>query len=188
MPLEKTDFRSHIGHMRTLATLCSIAGLLAAPALLVASEASKPTSNVEVTFVNSQDFTDFSQSHLQKDDGQEYLMASLREFVAEKAESRIAKGQRLQVTFTDIDLAGDFEPWRTGQLNDVRIVKEVYPPRAKIEFKLLNADGSIAAEGKRNLANLGFMYSVGLSQSDPLRYDKELLSDWIRTEFPAQKK
>ena len=42
----------------------------------------------------------------------------------------VPEGDKLTITFTDIDLAGDFEPWRGPQWDEVRIVKAIYPPRS----------------------------------------------------------
>ncbi|WP_415908919.1 DUF3016 domain-containing protein [Oleiharenicola sp. Vm1] len=149
--------------------------------------AAKP-SPVEVTFENPAEFTDFTQSYSSKDYGQDGLMTQFREFLQERIAARLAPGQRVEIKFKNIDLAGDFEPWRGPRADDIRIVKEIYPPRASLDFRLLNADGSVAAEGHRDLSNLGFMTAIAFPQSDPLRWDKDLLSDWVRREFPAKKK
>ena len=60
--------------------------------------------------------------------------------VVKRANEVLPAGQTLTVTFTDIDLAGDFEPWRGGQAMDIRIVKDVYPPRMDLE----STDHSVA--------------------------------------------
>ena len=39
-----------------------------------------------------------------------------------------------EIRVTEVDLAGDFEPWRGPQFQDVRIVKDLYPPRVNLEF------------------------------------------------------
>ena len=174
--------------MKTLPILCSIAGLICATGLMAATDAPVTPSAVEVSFEKPEEFTDFTHSYTQKDYQQDGLMAEIREHVQQRAASRLAAGQKLVVKFTDIDLAGDFEPWRVSTNQDIRIVKDLYPPRMKLEFKLLNADGSVAAEGKRSLVNLGFMSSLAFPQSDPLRYDKEMLTDWLRTELTQRKK
>jgi len=174
--------------MKTLPSLFSLAGFLCATALMAATDAPAPASTVEISFEKPEEFTDFTLSYSQKDYQQESLMAEVRQHLQQRVSPRLAAGQKLVVKFTDIDLAGDFEPWQVRTNNDIRIVKDLYPPRMKLEFKLLNADGSVAAEGKRSLSNLAFMSSVAIPQSDSLRYDKELLSDWVRSEFPPAKK
>jgi len=63
------------------------------------------------------------------------------------------------------------------------VVKDIYPPRVSLDFKLLDAEGKVISEGKRQLRDLSFQMTVALPSSDPLRYDKEMLSNWLRQEF-----
>ena len=92
-------------------------------------------------------------------------------------------GQQLAVTLTDIKLAGAFEPWRGPQFDDVRIVKDIYPPRIDLRFTLKSADGAILAEGERTLRDVGFLTRGMANTSDPLRYEKRMLDDWLNREF-----
>ena len=93
------------------------------------------------------------------------------------------------VTVTDVDLAGDFEPWRSPNMNDVRIIKELYPPRIDISFKLIGADGEVEKAGTRELRNLAFqMTAAAIPTNDPFRYDKALLDEWLRSEFRVANK
>lgn len=182
--------------MKALRPLLLLAGALcgaslafaAADQAAVSAPKTAPASPVEVTFDNPAEFTDFTQSYSSKDYGQDGLMSQFREFLQDRIASRLAPGQRVEIKFKDIDLAGDFEPWRGPRADDIRIVKDIYVPRAKFDFRLLNADGTVAAEGHRELSNLGFMTSIAFPQSDALRWDKDMLNDWVRREFPAKKK
>ena len=89
--------------------------------------------------------------------------------------------------FTDIDLAGEYEPQRGPQFMDVRIVKDIYPPRFDLEFKLTGADGKVISSGKRQLRDLNFMSRLVLPSSEPLRYEKDILKDWLRGEIKSAK-
>ena len=80
-------------------------------------------------------------------------------------------------------MAGEFEPWRGGGFDDVRIVKDLYPPRINLSFRVVNENGDIVAQGDRKLRDLNFMFGVRTTNSDPLQHEKQLLSDWIRREF-----
>ena len=80
--------------------------------------------------------------------------------------------------------AGSFEPWRGPQAADVRIVRDIYPPRIDLRFKLLDADGKLLREGSRQLRDATFMMRPDLYPNDPLRYEKTLLDDWLRAELP----
>jgi hypothetical protein len=121
------------------------------------------------------------------DKGRDGILAQIRDYLDTKANYYVPAGQKLTVTFTDIDLAGDFEPWRGSEGMDIRIVKEIYPPKMDLEFKLVGADGTVIKEGKRQLRDLTFMSNLSIHQNDALRYDKALLDDWLRSEFARVK-
>lgn len=146
-----------------------------------AADAEKKESNVTVNFQDSEKFTDARSSFGNSTD--EGYLKILSEHLQKTAGKQLAAGQKLEITITDVDLAGDFIP---GNMNtqDVRIVKEIYIPRVKLSFKLLDANGKVIKEGERKLSDLNFMMNPGLiGRNEPLFYDKALLSDWISKEF-----
>ena len=85
--------------------------------------------------------------------------------------------------FTDIDLAGEFEPQRGPNFDRVRIMKNIYAPRFDLEFKLTGADGKVLNEGKRTLRDSYYMDRMIADKSDPLCYDKDILNDWLRSDI-----
>lgn len=169
-------------------TLISILGLLTPGAMPAADSAKPAASQVTVTFDHPEKFTDVKDAYIPTEKGQDAILAQIRDFVETKAKSYLRAGQKLEVTFTDIDLAGDFEPQRGPQFNNVRIVKDLYIPRLKLQFKLTGADGKVFNEGKRELTDLAFMMRVAFPPSDPLRYEKDILNDWLREDIKAAAK
>jgi len=137
--------------------------------------------NVAVNFFEADKFTDVRES-FGASPSQDYLN-QLSAHLQRVASPRLPAGQKLTVTFTDIDLAGDFQPTRVN-LQDVRIVKEIYLPRMALNFKVTDADGNVVKEGQRKLTDLNFMNNLGLVERDlPLFYDKALLSNWVEQEL-----
>lgn len=166
--------------MKTSTTLLFLAAI-AAGSTLTAAEA-KP-SDVTVKFKESDKFTD-AASRFNSGTDQHYL-DDLSAHLQKVADREIAPGQKLEVTITDIDLAGEFIPTNVN-MQDVRIIKDIYIPRLTLSFKLLDADGKVIKEGERKLTDLNFMNNIGLIGRDqPLYYDKALLSDWVRKEFKS---
>ena len=157
--------------------------LLATLGLLVGVASAEPAGPVKVNFVDTDNFTDFTDSYSFPDRGREGYIKELAKFIERRAESRLGGDLHLEVVITDVDMAGEFEPWHGPNLQDVRIVKNLYPPRINLSFRLTRADGTVVAEGNRRLRDLSFMYSVRLNDSDPLRYEKQLLDDWMSREF-----
>ncbi len=169
-----------ISTMKTSTTLLLIAAM-AAGSTLIAAETK--TSDVTVKFNESDKFTD-AASRFNGGTDQHYL-DTLSAHLQKVADREIAPGHKLEVTFTDIDLAGDFIPTNVN-MQDVRIIKDIYIPRLTLSFRLLDADGKIIKEGQRKLTDLNFMNNIGLiGRDEPLYYDKALLSDWVRKEFKS---
>jgi hypothetical protein len=170
--------------MKTKLLASIFLGLIAGGALFAASDkAEKTSTSVEVTFVAPEKFTDVKNDYMENDRDREYILEQLKDHLVKRASKQIASGQRLEIKVTDVDLAGDFEPWRGPNFHDVRIVKDLYPPRVTLEFRLIDASGKVVSEGKRQLRDMAFLMSIASPTSDPLRYDKEMLSNWVRDEF-----
>lgn len=113
-------------------------------------------------------------------------VVQLARYLRQRAAARLAPGQSLDVTLTDIRRAGNYEAWHGPRANDVRIVRDLYPPRITLRFALHGADGAVLAQGERRLADPGFLQGAArLDDSDPLRFEKRLIDDWLRREFPA---
>lgn len=168
--------------MRNKIPLMVSLGLLVGGAAIAATP-DKASAPVQVTFNAPEKFTDVREDYMGSDRGRDALLDQLKEHLVTQGSKYLAQGQRLEIAVTDVDLAGDFEPWRGMNFQDVRMVKDIYPPRVTLDFKLLDAEGKVVSEGKRQLSDLGYLMTVALSTSDPLRYDKEMLSNWLRQEF-----
>jgi hypothetical protein len=108
---------------------------------------------------------------------------TLGEYLIKRADLKLQPGQQLQVTIDNIKLAGDFEPWRGPNAQDIRFMTDLYPPRVDLHYKLLASDGSTIREGSSKLRDMAYLQRTVSLQTDPLRYDKRLLDDWINKEF-----
>ena len=112
----------------------------------------------------------------------------LASHLATQAAPRLAQGQRLDVTITDIDLAGDYEPWRGPQLSDTRFVRDIYPPQITLEYRLLGSGDQVLSSARENLRDLGFLHGTGSRsryRNDALRHEKQLLDRWIQQLLPG---
>ena len=113
-------------------------------------------------------------------------VTKLAEHLRKRASGQLPEGQQLAVTFTDIKRAGDYEPWHGPNFDDVRFMRDIYPPRISLQFTLTNAQGQVIDQGERKLIDSGYLYGgTRLSDTDPLRYEKHLLDDWLRRELRA---
>lgn len=161
-----------------LSRLLCLAGLSLASAIAMA--ATPPPENVSVSYKDPQHFTEAKRSagvHKEKADA---YLEPLRTYIARRAARVLAPGQRLQIVVTDVDRAGEYEPWRGPDFDDVRIIKDIYPPRIDLDFTLYGADGKVLRSGHRTLRNAAFLDTVSAADQDPLRYEKSLIDLWLR--------
>ena len=108
----------------------------------------------------------------------------LAEHLRDSATGRLGPGEQLEVELLDVDRAGDYEPWRGPDADDIRITRDIYPPRITLRFRHLGAQGQVLAEGERRLSDSGFMSrALAHRSTDPLRYEKQLLDDWLGREL-----
>lgn len=172
-----------------------LAGLLALAlvpgTVLAANQAAAPATStspisaqerVTVTYVHPHQFTESRQTGFGHRYNHGDYLGKLKAYLIRRATPMLQPGQHLAIAITDIDLAGGYEPWRGPQWNDVRFMRDVYPPRIDLDFKLTGADGRIIRQGTRKLRDLGYLHDLPASPSDTdsLRYDKALLDRWLR--------
>lgn len=170
----------------SLSRLALLLGLTAAGSLFAADKAAAADNRVTVVFDHPEKYTDIKDHDFDTDNerGREHFLPLLKEHIEKEAVRLLAPGQKLAVTFTDIDLAGDFEPWRGPQLSDVRIVKSMYPPRMTFSFKITDENDKVLKEGEEKLIDLAYQMRITRGFGDDLlRYEKDMFSDWLRGEL-----
>lgn len=164
----------------TLAALLLSAGL---PLAAADTQATDTDGQVSVNWTDPEQFTEVRYSHTFNRPKPEVWLNELRKTLVRTGDRVLEPGQRLDVTITDIKLAGREEPWRGPAYSDVRIVKSVYPPRIDLRFRLTDADGNVIEDGTRELRDLAFLHRGTTHSSEPYRFEKRLLKDWMSREF-----
>jgi hypothetical protein len=150
----------------------------------VVSAADQPGSRVTVVFVEPQRFTDIQASAARSEKGSQAILDEIERFMRATGEAQIPAGFTLDIRVTDIDLAGEFEPVRGPQFERTRFMRDVYWPRFDLGFVLRDAEGRVVKEERRTLRDLNYLTRSRLVSDDYLRYEKALLRDWLRQEFP----
>jgi hypothetical protein len=163
--------------MKTLRLFSAVLGLVSVCALRAAA-APNPASRVDVVFDHPENFTDVKDGVPETDRGRDAILGTLREYLVSYVSPQLPEGDRLSITFTDIDLAGDYEPWRGAEWSNVRIVKDIYPPAFKFTYTVTDAAGKVVKSGTENIRDGAFQYRLTIDNSDHLRYEKAVLSDW----------
>jgi hypothetical protein len=142
---------------------------------------------IQVSWSNPADFADTQENYGVDRERPEEWLSQLARHLRYRADRALPSGQQLDVIFTDVKRAGAFEPWRGPRWDEIRIIKDIYPPRIDLRYTLTGADGTVLGEGERKLRDPAFLSGATPNAQDPLRYEKRLLDDWLRREFaPAR--
>jgi hypothetical protein len=157
------------------------------PCLTVPFASAKPSqpgaSKLTVNFPGWEKYTDIKDAFSATDKGELAILDNLHRALESDAGYLVPDGDHLTMTFSDIDLAGDFEPNRGPNWEDVRIVKDIYPPRFVFTYSLTDATGRVLKSGKENMADLDFTQRLSLDTSDALHYDKAFLREWMESKL-----
>ena len=165
--------------MKTMRNAAAFLGLAAALSLQGAP-AGQP-GRVEVVFDHPDKFTDIKDAHLATDKGEQAILGQIRDFIVSRASPMVPEGYKFTITFSDIDLAGEYEPWRGPEWDTVRIIKPVYPPAFRFTFAVTDRAGKVVRQGSEFFRDSGFQFRAALDQTDGLRYEKAALEDWLRS-------
>lgn len=164
--------------------------VLAATAVLAACAtprpAGAPAGAVSVSWNDPAGFSGTRAGERETVAEREAWLSELGRHLAEKAATVLPGNEQLEVQITDMQRAGSFEPWRGPRADNVRIVRDVYPPRIALEFRRLAEDGRVLQSGQRTLRDPNFLMRTQRYPNDPLAYEKQLLDDWVGVEFSRQ--
>ncbi|QIZ78629.1 DUF3016 domain-containing protein [Ferrimonas lipolytica] len=112
---------------------------------------------------------------------QNHVFAKLGKHMQEQITPKLQTGEKITVTVTDLDLAGDVRPTFGATTNDIRVVKSVYPPMIHFTYQLNNGDGEVLQQQKVELRDMSFD-SGGLQRNrhESLHYEMNMLDDWVK--------
>lgn len=159
--------------------LASIILSLAVPALSIAG-------TIQTEFTDFEEFTDFSVYGLNEEKTLRIFKAELEPFLKDMGEKYLGENEAMVITFTDIDMAGDIQPWRNTTNADIRYVEAVYPPRLKFAYEVTDADGEVVMEGEESISDLAYQMNaiaVIRNRYEHFFYETELLEGWMRKTF-----
>lgn len=168
-----------LGLAIALATACSTTGVR------TVTDPEAPRSlpeqgPVTVRWQDPSGFSDLRYSGNRYEAARGNWVQELAQHLRDEAQTRLAPGQRLDVDILDIRRAGMYEPWRGPDLDDVRIIRDFYPPSMTLNFRHTDADGRVLAQGERKLRDSGFLMGDSPMDTDPLRYEKRMIDRWVR--------
>ncbi|MCC7252085.1 DUF3016 domain-containing protein [Hyphomicrobium sp.] len=132
---------------------------------------------VNVTFVAPERYRDFRSSG-----SRNATLNQFRRIFTQLGTRYLKPGQSLSIDVLDIDLAGEYEPW-SGRLNDVRIMRDITPPRIRMRY-VLRENGRVLARAEETVSDMNYLMNPSARRSgEQLAYEKDMLRDWFRSRF-----
>ena len=142
--------------------------------------ASDPAAQVSVAYANPEKFSDLRDRRIADERVTQGYLDDLRRFIQTSAARELGPDRKLEVTITDIDMAGEV---RISGLRDVRVLRSSTPPRINLSFRIVDAGGQVLKSGDRRLTNLSYQFPETWTADTSLFYEKKLLADWLADEL-----
>ena len=163
--------------------------LLASSMSLVSLQAVSK-ADVEINWQNPENYRDVTPTAQTRKSFREQVFSQLGEYMEKLAET-LPDQQKLQITVTNLDLAGQVWPASFVGLgnsaSDVRIIKNIDIPRISFSYSLQTNGNEVLKQGEVELKDMAFMDRPSrFFDSDNLRYEKTMLKDWFEETFPVE--
>ena len=151
--------------------MCSV--VLLAPNVLAA--------NVEMTWTEPDKYRDIRPGEQNRKHFEKRVFKHFTEHF-EKLAKRLPDNYTLKVNVMDIDLAGDVNH---GGIRQIRVVKDLYFPRMKFSYQLVEGNKVIASDDV-NVKDMSFLQSSRLRyEHKAFGYEKKMLDDWFKDDLQA---
>ncbi len=136
-----------------------------------------------IEFQNPENFADVKRSMFPSDWERQHILEDLEAYMRRAIERKFGDAYHVAITVTEVDMAGDFEPWRSPSASEVRVVRDAYPARLSFSYRITDRDGKVVQEGAEKLRNMSMSFwPVSLTmQGETAPYVKELFNRWVRS-------
>lgn len=161
-----------------------LVGVLASSAAMAQADVSEPQDiltkdgMVNITWQQPDSYRDIKAGSDIQSRFDKRLFNALTASLNKQAEQVLKTGQSLELTVTNLDLAGDMRPTFGATANDLRVVKNIYPPRISFSYKLLS-DGKVMVAGTENLSDMNFLGGIQSGHQKAFHYEAKMLDKWL---------
>jgi hypothetical protein len=149
--------------------------ILALSLLLIPAAAN---ADVTVQWVSPENFKDPYYSNVKSEKSRQVILDDLQKFIVEQASRSLKEGQNLSVSVTDVDLAGEFEPWTKD--SDVRHIRPTYFAYIAFGYTLTGADGKVIKQDDNVRLTNQLLIAPTLPDRDEMEpYLRQTLREWF---------
>ena len=142
-------------------------------------------ADAEIKWEDVDSYSDIRPANEVKSRYHKRIFKELEQHFIELAET-LPQGQSLSIVVTNLDLAGDVR-FMVGPNNaTVRVVSDLYFPKMKFDYQLLDETGKVLSTGHANIKDISFNTGHQSISPDPFHYEKNMITDWFNDEFSQQ--
>lgn len=150
--------------------------------VLLSSVALPALAAVEVNFTEPEKFSDTRVGPGPAAKQRDMVLREVRKYLVKLGDSTLPAGDTLRIEVLDINLAGRDQPWNAAA-PDQKLLDEVNWPSMKLRYAL-ERGGQVVAQAEELVSDHDYLdHSSMVSRSDPLRYEKKMLSEWFKERF-----
>ncbi|MCL1078876.1 DUF3016 domain-containing protein [Parashewanella spongiae] len=140
---------------------------------------------VTITWKDPTHFRDIKSSGERQSRFQNRLFETLTKNINKLTSNVLKENQTISLEVTNLDLAGDVRPTFSAASNDIRVIKNIYPPRITFSYKVLEGKNEVF-KGDEKLSDLAFMDTIHNAMNKPFNYETKLLKNWVNRTLKEQ--
>lgn len=143
---------------------------------------------VTAELIEAGSFTDFSISGMSEERTATVFEGEFQRFARTESDRWLPEGYQVHLAFTDIDMAGDIQPWRNRSHSHIRYIESIYPPRLEFTYTVTGPDGEVVIEDETRLQDMNYLFAPNhrFRRFDSFRYELSLLADWFQSDLRKQ--
>lgn len=137
---------------------------------------------VEVTYTNPEGFADVQVGAGPVRKQREMVLRELKTHLEKLGGKTLPPDDTLKIEVLDINLAGRDQPFNTTN-PEQRLLDEVNWPSIRLRY-VLERNGQVVSQAEEQVSDQDYLDQSALGgRSDPLRYEKKMLSEWFADRF-----
>ncbi len=131
-----------------------------------------------VTWQEPDGYTDIREGNDLRDSFRQTLFRDFELLFADLAK-QLPDGCMLDITVTDVDLAGEVNPMHFGLWQDIRVIKALYWPRMSFDYKLTDSTGQMLVSGHEDIKDMAFFDRGVQRRLTRFSFEERMLRDWF---------
>lgn len=143
------------------------------------------SGEVTVSFVQPERFTDVADNDTRSPESIQRNLDKFTKYFSELGGRYLQADEQLTIKVLDIDLAGQYEPWRRNDDHE-RYYRETTWPTIRLEY-VLTLGGKEQKKATETVNDNEYrLLPNALPESDVLRYEKRMLDKWFEQRFGGE--